>query len=236
MNKFSKIILMLTTLFASSLLAQDKMVEIICTIKDPGASLLCVWSGKEKTAFTSDDIPVFIDQAYTKVYITVKSRRGHERTFTLDSTSTQFKRLTDIKKSGSASDVSKAKQDLFSDVEKMIVRLSDDLDAKSLSAELVKYDASVTTERYKKELSETSRELEAFLAGKNQLCVATPHYENINKLNMSLQVALSNVLVAFQTQGTCMESFKVKKDGNGLVDLSQLDGLSQSYKDNCIRK
>lgn len=213
--------------------AKDQLVEIICNVRDTGTSLNCVWVGREKKAMTSDDVQAFIDQASVYAYITVKSRKGMERTFMPDPNAPQFKKLSDIKKNGSISEVSRAKLDLFADIEKKVIKLSDDLDATALSAELIKFDASITADKYKRELRYAKEDLDSLKSLKGGACTSSPEFENKMKVASTLQGTLSSLLNAFQTPGTCLDQLKVKKDKDGKVDISQFDGLAQSYVDSC---
>lgn len=232
-----RILQFLTSLVAvavvSTAQAQDKPAEIYCTIRDSGASLNCLWMGREKKAMSSEDVTAFIDQASVFAYITVKSRKGHERTFQPDASAAQFRKLGELKKTGSISEISRAKLDLFAEIEKRVIKLSDDLDAASIQAELVKFDASVTADKFKREMRDAGKELETLRSSREKLCTTTPQFEALSKTNASLQTTLSNILVAFQTPGTCMEGFKIFKDKDGAVDLRQLEGVGKSFIESC---
>lgn len=221
---------------ALSAQAQNKPAEIVCTIRDSGTSLNCIWGGKEKKALTSDDVSAFIDQAAIFAYVTVKSKKGHERTFQPDANSLQFRRLSDLKKNGSVSEVSRAKLDLFSEIEKKVIKLSEELDAQASGADLVKFDASITTDKFRLEMKDQQAELESLRGAKTKLCTTTPQFEAVSKANASLQTTLSNIIVAFQTPGTCMEGFKVLKDRDGTVDLRQMDGIGKTFIENCKKR
>ncbi len=221
-----------------SLVAQaaERPVEIACTIRESGQNLNCIWIGKEKKTMTADDVQAFIDQSAVFAYITVHGRKGMERTFHPDSNAPQFKKLAELKKVGSISEISRMKLDLFAEIEKKVIKLSDELDSQALQADLVKFDASVTGDKFKAEIRDMGRDLDAFKASKDKLCTSTPQFEALSKTNTSLQTALSNVLVAFQSPGTCMDGFKVFKDKDGTVDLRQLEGVGKSFLENCKKK
>lgn len=247
---------------AKALDDKDVINDINCTIRESGTSLNCIWLGHEKRSMTSDDVAAFIDQASVFSYLTVKSRRGMERTFQPDPNAPSFKKLSDIRRNGSISEISRAKLDLFAEIEKKVIKLSDTLDAQAAQADLVKFDASITGDKYKKEL----KELEPLRDRRDVVCAASPQFEALSRSNQNLQAslavskkelenmksksakelceglarnnsnletALSNVLVAFQTPSTCMENFKVSKDKDGSVDLSALSGVGGVYKDRC---
>ncbi len=232
-RKAFSLLIGLILLSSSGFAAKEQLVEIVCSIRDTGTSLNCVWLGREKKAMTSDDVQAFVDQANVYAYITVKSRKGHERSFMPDPNSAQFKKLADIRKNGSISEISRAKLDLFAEIEKKTIKLADDLDAQSLTADLIKFDASVTTGKYKRELKFAKEDLESLQSNKGALCVATPEYESKMKVASTLQSTVSTLLNAFQTPGTCMDKLTVKKDKDGKVDVSQFEGLAQSYVESC---
>lgn len=216
--------------------ADNDIVEIVCSVRDTGSNLDCVWVGHEKKMMTSDDVQAFIDQANVYAYITVKSQKGFERTFVADPKSAPFKKLSEVKKNGSISEISRAKLELFAEIEKKVIKLSQDLDTQASSADFVKYDAAITTERYRREVTAKNKELDSFRSGKNKLCVATPEYENSMKLNKSLQTTVSKMLTAFQTSGTCLDAIKIAKDKEGYVDLKQFDTLDRDYVELCKKK
>jgi hypothetical protein len=215
---------------------QSAPPEIACTIRESGQSLNCIWAGKEKVAMSSNDVQAFVDQSAVYSYITVKSRKGMERTFHPDSNSASFKKLADVKKTGSISEVSRAKLDLFAEIEKKVIQISEELDAQALRADLIKYDSSLTLEKAKLEIRELNKELDGFRGSKDKLCTSTPQFESLSKTNATLQTTLSNILVSFQSTGSCMDGFKIFKDKDGSVDLRQLDGVGKSFIENCKKK
>ena len=150
-----------------------------------------------------------------------------------DPNAAQFKKLADVKKNGSISEISRAKLDLFAEIEKKAIKLSDDLDASALTADLIKFDASITGDKYKRELRYAKEDLDSMRSFKGGVCTSTPEFENRMKVASIAQSTLSSLLNAFQTPGTCLEQVKVKKDKDGKVDISQFDGLAQTYIDSC---
>ena len=230
-------LLVLNSLLGSAVVyAAERPVDLNCTIRESGQSLNCVWIGKEKKTMTADDVQAYIDHAAIFAYITVRSRKAMERTFHPDPNAAPFKKLAEIKKVGSISEISRAKLDLFADIERKVIKLSDDLDAQAAQGELIQSDASVTGEKFKADIREANKELEAYKSSKEKLCTTTPQFEAISKTNASLQAALSNILVAFQSPGTCMDGFKIFKDKDGSVDLRQLDGVGKNFLENCKKK
>ncbi len=235
-NKIGSILVGLTVVVASSAArAEVEVTEIYCTIRDSGVNLNCQFVQKDGTRKTmsADDISVWIDQAAITSYITVKSRKGLERTFLVDANSPEFKKLNEIKRSASISEVSKYKNDLFADIEKKSIKLSDELDSQANQALLIKYDSSIALDKFRRETRAMKTENDGFKSNREKVCTSTPAFEQMSKANSSLQKSLSNILFAFQTQGTCMSEFKVFKDKDGTVDLRQLDGLGQKYIEKC---
>ncbi|MFN7729322.1 MAG: hypothetical protein ACK5P7_09220 [Bdellovibrio sp.] len=217
--------------------AQVEPAEIACTIRETGSSLNCQWISKgERKSMTSEDISTFIDQSSVMAYMTVKSRRGLERTFMVDGNAPQFRKLAEMKKTASISEVSRTKNDLFSEMEKRAIKVSDDLDAAAVGAELVKFDPSISTDKFRRETRNMVTELEGFKKNRDKVCTATPAFEQMSKANAGLQQSLSNILFAFQTPDSCMSGFKVFKDKDGSVDLRQLDGVADQFKANCKKR
>lgn len=227
------ITLVVATLTGSLVHAQSGTNDVFCTIKDNGASLQCQWVGKEHKAMTSDEIASFVDMAASATYLVVKSKKGFERTFLTDPNAPQFKRLADVKRNGSISDVGRIKSEVFLELERKIIKLSDDMDSAAASADFVKFDPSVGTDKMKRENKPLFAELEGFKKNKEKACTSTPAFEQLSKANTKLQNTLSNIVVAFQTPGTCMSDFKIFKDKDGSVDLRQLDTVPSKYADSC---
>lgn len=223
---------MLAGLSATST-AFGQAAEISCTIRDTGGSLNCQWLGKERKVMNADEISSFIDAGNVAAYMTVKSRKGLERTFKVDSASPQYKRYNDMKKSGSISEVNAAKATLFAEIEKKAIKLSDELDGQAAAAELLQYDQAVALEKVRRESRTLTTELEGFRKQRDQACTSTPAFERISKSNSGLQQTLSDLIFAFQTPGTCLSDFKVYKDADGAVDLRQLSSLTEKYKNSC---
>ncbi len=141
--------------------AQADIAQIFCTVRE-SSRLNCQWVEKvgereSRRKMTAGDISNFIDQAQVMAYMTVKSRAGFERVFLIDSESPSFKKMNEVKKSASISEINKAKSDLFSEIEARVVKLSDDFDGQTNSAELVKSDSSIAVDKAKLERNELIR-------------------------------------------------------------------------------
>ena len=189
--------------------------------------------GPEKKTMTANDVSIFIDQAEVNTFVTIKSRKRLERVFQIDNKSPQFKKLAEIKKSASVSELSRVKNELFLEIEKKLIKISEDLDAVSNVVDLVKYDPSVGTDHYSREMKEMTDQLEKYKKDKEKICTSTPEFENLSRTNSVLQKTLSGIVLAFNTPGTCMYDFKIFKDKDGSVDLRQLDAVAPKYKEMC---
>lgn len=220
------------TLGLVQIAAADPM-EITCTIRTTGANLNCQMVGKDRKSMEADDVAKFIDSAEEKAFITLKGRKGMERTFQVDGKAAPFKRLRDIKNTASMSDIARAKTDLFGELEKKVIKLSDELDGQAAAAELVLWDPSITLEKAKREARTAMMELEGYRKNRDKVCTNTPAFEQISKANARLMQTLSNIVYAFHTPNTCMVDYKIYKDAEGAVDLRQLDTVADYYKAQC---
>ncbi len=205
--------------------------ELSCTIK--GSSMSCQIVGKERRVMDSDDVSRFVDASDSGAYLVLKSRKGLERTFMIDAKSAQFKKLRDIKNSASMSDIATAKAALFNELEKKVIKLSDDLDAQSGTAEFVLWDPSIGFEKARKEARDLQTEVDGFRKNRDSVCTSTPAFEAVTKSSARLQQSLSQIVLGWQTPGTCMASYSIYKGGDGAVDLRQVDSASDYYKSHC---
>jgi hypothetical protein len=228
-------LLLSAALVGAQVAAADPM-EIYCTIRSSGGNLNCQIMGKERKVMNADDVTNFVDAGEVAAYITLKSRKGYERTYLVDPKAPQYRRLNDIRKSSSISEIAKAKSDLFNDIEKKVIKVSDDLDGQAAAAELILYDSSITYDKLKREQRTMNAELEGYRKNKDKVCTNTPAFEQMSKANSRLQQTLSNIIYAFQTPDTCMSDYKVFKDRDGSVDLRQLDTVTDHFKTNCRKR
>lgn len=234
MKSIALFIMIATTTFISQLaFSIENPMEIYCVIRSSGANLSCQMLGRDRKIMSAEDITNFIDAAEVKAYITLKSRKGLERTYAIDGKAAQFKRLAEIKKSSSISEIARAKSELFSEIEKKIIKISDEQDGQASAAELILPDSHITYDKLKKEQRDLTTEVEGYRKNREKICTTTPEFENMSKVNARLQQTLSNLIYAFQTPDTCMAGYKVFKDKSGSVDLRQLDSASDHFKSNC---
>lgn len=214
--------------------ALESKNEIYCKIRDSGINLNCQWVTKDgKKAMQADDLAVFVDMASVNGYVTVKSKAGFERTYQIDANADQFKKLSEVKKSAALSEISRYKNELFVEIEKKLIKLSDDLDSQAAAANLVKYDSSIALDKYRRDTQSVYDELDGYRKNREKVCSSTPAFEQISRANSSLQKSLSGILYAFQSPSSCMDDFKVFKDKDGSVDLRQLDGLPEKFIEKC---
>jgi hypothetical protein len=227
----SKILLSVLAVAATTVVAEP--MEISCTIRGNGANLDCQTLGKERKVMNADDITNFVDAGEVVAYLTLKSHKGIERTFMIDPKAPQYKRLAETKRSASISEIAKAKSDLFNEIEKKVIKTSNELDAQAGAAELVLWDPGYSFDKARREQRNMMAELEGYRKNRDKVCTTTPAFEQVSKANSKLQQTLSNIVFAFQTPGTCMSSFKIFKDRDGSIDLRQLDGVGDQYKESC---
>lgn len=207
-------------------------VEIYCTIRG-GANLSCQTVGKDRKVMNAEDITNFIDAGEVAAFITLKSRKGIERTYLVDPKAPQYKRLGDVKRSAPMSEIAKTKSDLFNEIEKKVIKTSDELDAQAGAAELVLWDPGITYDKSRREQRGMIAELDGYRKNRDKVCTTTPAFEQVSKANSRLQQTLSNIVYAFQTPGTCMAELKIFKDRDGSIDLRQLDSVGSQYKESC---
>jgi hypothetical protein len=235
MFRLQRLLLLAVTAVSAQLVHADPM-EIYCTIRDSGGSLNCQVLGKVRKAMNADDIANFVDQGQVAAFVTLKSRKGMERTFQIDNKAPQYKRLAEIKKTASISEIGRAKADLFAEIEKKLIKLSDEMDGQAATAELVMYDPSITYDKNKREFKPLMDELEGYRKNREKVCTSTPAFEQVSRANSRLQTTLSNIIYAFQSPDSCMAGYKVFKDKDGAVDLRQLDKVADEFKMNCKKK
>lgn len=234
--KFAPIIALAATFSMTAMSAMTATAavappELSCTIK--GSSMSCQIVGKDRRVMDSDDVSRFIDASDSGAYLVLKSRKGMERTFMIDSRSAQFKKLRDIKNSASMSDIATAKAALFNELEKKVIKLSDDLDAQSGTAEFVLWDPSIGFEKARKEARDLQTEVDGFRKNRDSVCTTTPAFEAVTKSSARLQQSLSQIVLSWQTPGTCMSTYSIYKGGDGAVDLRQVDSAADFYKSHC---
>jgi hypothetical protein len=229
-------LLILATLIIFARSGVAGQVDLSCKIRSNAVNLDCQFLGKERAVMHPDDIPKVIDSADDGIYITAKSRKNLERIFYVDAKSAQFKHLNDLRGSAPISEISSAKVAVFGEIEKRIIKLMDELDGQSESADLVLFDSSITYEKFKRENRAMVSELESYRGNKEKVCTSTPAFETISNANLRLQRTLSGILTAFQTPGTCMSEFKISRDRDGAVDLRQVDTVSDFFKSRCVNR
>lgn len=235
LNKCFRMCLKLATLFLACKASANEVgpMEIGCHIRANGISLSCQVLAKDRRVMNPEDVTNFIDAAEVAGHLTLKSRKGYERTFLIDNKSPQFKRLHETKRSAPISEIAKAKTDLFSDIERRVIKLSDELDAQRASSDLVLADPHIAFDKFQRERRVLTTELEGYRSNREKICTNTPAFETMSRANARLQSTLSNIVLAFQTPNSCMANFKIFKDNDGTVDLRQLDTAPDFFKNHC---
>lgn len=218
---------------AAGATAHADPIEIYCEHRSGAANLECQIVGKDRKAMSPDDVTAFIDSIPTGAYVSVKSQKGVERTFLVDPNAPELKKLSETKKSNVVSVIARAKADLYDQIEKLVIKHSDDLDARMAQTDLVLIDPSIGYSKFKRESKQMVADLDGYRKNRDKVCTSTPAYEQLSKGKASLQQTLSNILYAFQTPGTCMADFKVFKDKDGAVDIRQLSEIGNSYRSRC---
>jgi hypothetical protein len=231
--------IVMTLASATAIAKPDDSNEISCVIRPTGTSLSCNWVksivGNDRKSMTPEDISAFIDKAAVQAYITVLSKKKLERTFLVDNNHPAFRRIAELKKSASIGEISHAKLDLFSEIEKKTIKVSADLDEAVAASDLIIADPSVSREKFKTDLHDAAGELDALRDKKDKLCTATPAFEQITRANQHLQKTLSSLVYAFQNPNSCLTDFKLVKDREGEVDLRQLDNIGPQFIEKCRR-
>ncbi len=231
---FIKSVLVLLFGLSCSAYAEDGPNEIFCTIRDGGMNLNCQWiDSKDRRTMTPDDISTFIDRSLVNTYITVRSKKGMERTFQVDANAAPLRRLNEMKKLASISEVGRAKLEAFAEMEKKAIKLSDEMDSAAMRAELLKPDSSIVNEKFKRQMRPMSVELTTLRTKNERLCTVTPEFERVTKTNVKLSETLSSLLHAFQQPDTCLDGFKLSKTQDGSVDLRQLESLGKAFQEKC---
>ena len=108
-----------------------------------------------------------------------------------------------------------------------------ELDGQAAASEFVLWDPGIMYEKSKREARDIQAELEGYRKNRDKVCTSTPAYESLSKSNSRLQQALSSIIYAWQTPGTCMAGYKIYKDREGAIDLRQLDTSAEHYKAEC---
>jgi hypothetical protein len=213
--------------FSPEVRAEGAVPELFCAIGENGQGLGCKYKDKHGTSrvFGDDDIGSFIERALSGGYITVKSKRGFERTYEVDPSAIEFKKLKEARKTATASEVAKLKLDIFSEIEKKSIQISDGLDTVFIQSDLLKYDPAIATDKCKLDMkvNATGSAYEKSI-------------ETLQAENKALAVFLSSLIKAFKDPSSCMGDFKLEVSSDGSVDLSQLQGLSQAFRTRCKRK
>lgn len=201
--------------------------ELFCTINDAGEDLVCQYKDKRDSskAFGEEDIISFVDRVMNGGYITVKSKRGFERTFEVDSASPPFNRLKDARKSSGMSEVARMKLETYQNLERKAIQVSDGLDAVFVQQDMLKYDPAIATDKCK-------MDMKVYSSG----ATFEKNLETLTAENKALSIYLTSLLKVFREPGSCLGDFPITISSEGTVELSQLQGLAQAFKNRCKKK
>lgn len=215
------------TMGISSQARADSPPELFCSINSNGQGLSCQFKDKRNSSkvFSDDDIGAFIEKTSTGGYMTIKSKRGFERTFEIDPAAAEFKKLKEAKKASTASELAGLKLEIFSEIEKKAIQISDGLDTIFVQSDLLKYDPAVATDKCKLDMRVNA-------AGNSY----EKNIETLQSENKALAVFLTSLIKAFKDPSSCMSDFKLEVSADGSVDLSQLQGLAQAFRNHCKKK
>lgn len=219
-------ILCTVTLISQTALAADVLPELFCSITE-SSGLRCQYKDKKNSsrAFSDLDVTDFITKSAAGGYITVKSKRGFERTFEVDPSYVQFKKITEKRDSAGTTELARMKLDLFSEMEKKAVQISDGLDTIFVQSDLLKYDPSIAIDKCRLDMKASTS--------------GTAYEKNVESLqaeNKALGVFLTGLIKAFKDPTSCLSDFKIHVTSDGSIDLEQLQGLSQAFKNRCKKK
>jgi hypothetical protein len=205
---------------------EEAIPELSCSIAENGSSLGCQYvKGTERKIFVDRDIAPFIDRASLGAYLTVKSKRGFERTYEIDPGASIFKKLSDLKKAGSAAEVGRQKLDIFSEIERKAIQVSDGLDTIFIQSDLLKYDPSIASNKCRSDMR--------VYGDRGAL---EKNLEALSEENKALSVYLTGLISVFREKGSCLADFNLSVSDDGTVDLSQVQALAKAFRQKCKHK
>lgn len=208
--------------------------ELFCNIRKESATLNCQYfNGQTKRPLTDQDIIDFVDRASVSAYLTVESRAEHERTLAIDPSYANFKSLADTIKSGSASEIARAKFDIFAEIEKRVIKISDDLDTSLSAQNFIKYDPSVTNDKYRRELEFVTGQTIQGIKSAATNCATEQQLATLASDNRALSTELTRIVNAMRSPTSCLgdQPFQVQPDGS--MDLNEVKNLSLAFTDKC---
>lgn len=214
-----------------------KMVELFCHVHENGKALDCSFlDGEVRRDLSDQDLLIFINKAINGAYLTVRSKKGLERTYQLDPNVPEFKRFIELEKNhASTREIGQAKLDIFGSIEQKVIKISDALDTSAPQADMVRSDPSIANQKFKSEFSELESEkkkLEKTCRSEN----VDKQLEAISAEKRNLAHYLSILLRTMKDPGSCTESFALKTERDGSVGLDQINGLSKLFQENCRKE
>ncbi len=205
----------------------DVAPELFCVINKAGEGLNCQYKDRRDSTkeFADDDIINFIDRANVGAFMTIRGKRGFERTFEVDPAATPFKKLRDAKANSSVSEMARLKLELYTDLEKKAIQISDGLDTVFIQSDLLKYDPAVASDKCKMDMKVYSSQ-----------ATYERNLESLTAENKALSIYLTSMLKAFKEQGSCLGDYKIDVSADGSVELSQLQGIAQAFRNRCKKR
>jgi hypothetical protein len=206
---------------------EESAAELFCTISENGQNLVCQTRDRKNGSktFADQDILSFIDRSSSGgAYITVKSKKGFERTFEIDPAAAPFVRYRDSVKSAVSSEIAKIKLDIFTEIEKKAVQVSNELDKVIVHSDILKYDPSIATDKCKSAM----RALDSGASFDKSL-------ESLKTENRVLSFQLTSLIKAFEEPNTCMTGVKLEVTSDGSIDANSLENLPRAFRARCKR-
>ena len=103
--------------------------------------------------------------------------------------------------------------------------LSDGLDTVFIQSDLLKYDPAVASDKCKMDMKVYSSQ-----------ATYERNLESLTAENKALSIYLTSMLKAFKEQGSCLSDYKIDVSADGSVELSQLQGIAQAFRNRCKKR
>jgi hypothetical protein len=197
----------------SAFAAPHSLAELACKVGGGGKTLDC--------GLKESELASFIDQARGGAYLTVESRKGVKRTFSLDPNSSEVQKFLELEKAKAPmAELLKAKLDIFSSIERKVTKISEALD-ETVPKESKKDAQKEAKKEGKKTLEESALDVQL---------------EEANLYRKNLTHYLSVILHTMQDPGSCTDSFNLRTEKDGGVDIHQINELSKLFQAKCRRE
>ncbi|MBS1985063.1 MAG: hypothetical protein JST16_12910 [Bdellovibrionales bacterium] len=215
-------------------LPPGRAAELFCKIREKASVLDCQYfDGAKKRTLTDQDIIDFVDHASVDAYLTLVSRKGLERTLRIDPGYANFKKLSEVQKVGSASEIARTKFELFTEIERRVVKISDELDSALAQQFLIKFDPYITNEKYRRELQVITNEAIHGVESAAGSCATENQLATIAQDNRVLGAQLMALVNAFRSPDSCLSDYPMNVGADGSVDIEALKALPQAFSERC---